>query len=276
MKKNTSIFFIICFTLLSTLSFAQLSTREDDQSVYKIGTRPVKGNFAYFIGVKSKDITEAVEKISGDDESDDALRYKAKFSVMNLKYYLNNSVVLRAGLDLHKKKRVVEAAGDFGYKYSRKTSDRYYVLNLGLEKHFSTKNFLDPYVGAEIYAGVLASNRSSTDAADNSTRETVKRGTSFLYGAGTFMGVQAFIADLPFSVGLEWGFLGLGYLGSKYKVESKTTTAGVTVSEAYYQSVVEDIDNKGEFSEQTGKTLKAKQFDLTGFLRVNFSYYFTK
>ncbi len=278
MKKTFKHIFMLALGLSSTYSFAQLSTREDDQSTYRIGTRPVKGNFSYQISAKVSDVAGAVEDVVEEEDENEGgpLRYKTSISFVNLKYYLANNLVLRGGMDLGKEKKLVEATGKNDYKYTRKKSDRYTVINFGLEKHFATTNFLDPYVGAEIYAGRLASTDNTTNGGDQVSTETTKKGSSMLYGAGAFFGIQGFVADLPLSIGFEWGFLGLGYLGNKYKVEEKQKVAGVTTTTNWIESAVEGKEFREDVNGGQAETLKAKQFDLSGLFRVNISYYFTK
>lgn len=96
------------------------------------------------------------------------------------------------------------------------TTNRFYP---GVAYHFSPNNILDIYGGAELLFGwnkekdqVLYDDKYSGGAGSM---------TSTQFGGGLFIGLQAFIADLPVAVGIEYGFHGYGNHGLKYKQETE-------------------------------------------------------
>jgi len=105
----------------------------------------------------------------------------------------------------------------------------------------------------------------------------------FAYGFEGFFGVQAFVADLPLSIGLELGSSALGKLGKKWKVKSNTVVGGVATNQTYYTlnldnndkidpaSLVGALTQTNDFSK-----LNAKSFNVDGMARLTVSYYFNK
>ena len=116
-----------------------------------------------------------------------------------------------------------------------KNSSRTYVLVPGIEKHFSKNNFFDVYVGADLYMGFgrnVITNNIEQVSGDFNNRKAVTGFTQV--GLGGVVGFNVFIAELPISIGLEYGQNLLWTLGNKTKVEQEVRVGGNTNSVEYY------------------------------------------
>lgn len=273
MTKITKLTMLFVF-IFSSVSFAQLSQRENDPATYKIGTRPIAGNMAFYVGLDAKTIGDLLKK---KDDSDQQLTTKTNFPLVNVKYYIDNNTVFRVGLSINKDKSVfkgkdaVDTTGNESVESKSKTVTSEYLLIPAIEKHFNTNNFLDAYVGAQALIGFVKDRHDTTDVrANNDSYKEVRRGNSPVYGLGGFIGIQAFIADLPLAVGLEYGIVGKGYLSNKYKTEVETTVGGTTTTTNSVSTPSNDSYN-GLY--QKGSS---REFEINNMVRVTLNYFFTK
>jgi hypothetical protein len=142
-----------------------------------------------------------------------------------------------------------------------------FIVYPGIEKHFAPLNILDVYVGADLPLGLMRATYSTQTAAGGFTNSDEQKRSSFTYGIGAFIGVQAFIADLPFSMGCEFAYQGRGFMGNKVKHTEKN--GGVT--QTYYTEAGDNGANPTAYSD-----LKARKF--IGANNINFfiCYYFSK
>ncbi|MEP7263638.1 MAG: hypothetical protein ABI772_04030 [Bacteroidota bacterium] len=242
MKK--SILIIAALAMGASSSFAQLSTRENCATNECIGARPVKGDMA---------LTFAIN-IAGDDTASLPLENNlTSGSVLTFKYFTSDDVAFRIGFRLAKTSynfkgdldSASQAAANQGgnieiSEREFKSSDRLYLLVPGIEKHFSPSNIFDVYAGADLHLGFSRSvdidntsfraNPVSGDDHNNSTSKT----TQTVVGLGGVVGFNVFIAHLPISLGLEYGWNARWRLGGKTHVETDVTSGGVNTSNDYY------------------------------------------
>jgi len=273
--------FLSLFFLTTTLSFSQISDRENNESTYLFGTRPEAGNFAFFFGLTPTDI----------DDSFNTDWTEIGIPLLNLKYYYTDQLVLKAGIKINKKKRSME--GDLegfiddevlvGYKsYKHVEIDAYWSFGIGAERHFDLSNIIDVYIGVNGNLGYERSIRVdniSYQAGDYSDNE----GSSFglTYGLETLIGSNFFIADLPLAIGLETGFVAKNYGANKFKNEWSEKIGEISNSGTYYSSLIDDfqdfnssIDNLSNNNDFTD--LEAKRFDIMPLIRITFTYYFKR
>jgi hypothetical protein len=246
--------------------FGQLVERENvGKVVYKQNARPQAGDYGLFF-------SGAYAGGANDDGTKPAFPYMNNYTLVNFRYYSSSDFVWRAGLDLYKNKSTEtytnKTAQDPAVKeYFTKNSDYQYKLTGGFEKHFTPKNLLDVYVGLDGIIGY--SDRIYVDNTDAQTggqyTHLDQSGGAFMYGMSGFVGVQAFIADLPLSVGVEYGYLGKGYLFEKYHVVAESKIGTTTTTQDYYTS----INNATPHD-----TYNARQFKLDRLVRITFCYYF--
>lgn len=187
---------------------AQISEGEPYSRTIRTGNRPAYGDWGIFIGPSFSEITQMLDK----DISWRGL------PLVNIKYYKDDNMELRLGLQLSKTKDKIKGNlmegdnKDVPVKYVN--GESYYRLTPGFAYHFSSKNLLDVYVGANLPLG-LSSERNVNEY-DGENYFTQKR-TSFEIGLGAFIGLQCFVADLPVAIGFEYGFSGMKYFGQKYE-----------------------------------------------------------
>lgn len=264
MKKRI-LFLILCAFCLSTATFAQITTGETSAKKIKSGNRAQAGDFGIYVG----GTTEMFK-----DLFDDNLNVKA-LPLINFKYMQNNNLELRLGLEFYKKTGTTKAEIEDEYdnkimtteSNTRSLESRNYVYP-GVAYHFSNKNLLDIYVGAEMPIGweryALKSN-SEVDG-DKSTNN-VSRGT-FNIGLGAFIGIQAYIANLPLAVGFEYGISSMfhGRLRYKHVIEDSEGK-----KQTYYTN---DLPGNQGWDGQYYDSLKIKQGEIGNQFRFTLTYYF--
>ncbi|MCZ4693521.1 hypothetical protein [Ancylomarina euxinus] len=258
MYKN--ILVIVALTLMGySTSFAQLSTRENSENKYSLGTRPQKGNLGIYLGTGFKQTKKWID----EDISVEQL------PLINFKYYLKDQFVLRLGVKYFKNQEDINGdveIGDIAQMIGNKNESEFF-LTPGFEKHFSNSNLVDVYIGAELPFGrntnsIEFAERYSTNG-DFRKQEQTK--SSFVYGFNFFTGVQFFIADLPLALGLEWGIRGLNESHLEYKTDETYSVDGEIFSQTYY-STENDIKKY--------KELEHKKFNIESDFAVSISYFF--
>jgi hypothetical protein len=283
--KRISVFLGLLVALtFSTKVEAQLSDRINNPSTIKAGARPVAGNFGFFLGLGLNQI---------EDITSEQTKVENAIPLINVRYYLSDDLVLRAGIAVWKRSRILEGEIDtssaignrfpggqgVGDKYEHREVDAYTLLNLGIEKHFKPSNLIDGYVGASLplgyTRGALYTNRGVDGSTDFFTEETTR--LSFVYGAEVFVGLNAFVADLPLAFGIEFGFRGLGVRGDKFKTEYEGSDGGVGYSGEFYTNNIDDFENQTVQAEADNvefSSLTARTFDTEGMIRLSINYYF--
>lgn len=247
-------------------SFAQLSKRSNDPSNFKFGTRPQNGDWG---------VNMQLYAVGGNSFNN----YFKSLPIINVQHYIADDKAIRFGVRASKAKTLFTGEstaeldtlntllnGDLA-KQKNRQSTREYMFYLGLEKHFAPTNLLDVYVGAQGSLGFSSDvNQSKIDYLTAGRKNyTMSRSNSLIYGLEAFIGLQAFVADLPVAVGIEWGLAGYGKLFNKtfnsIETETKTTEYYTTDSDPatlYYSK------------------LSSRKYDLDNMVRFRISYYFNK
>lgn len=225
---------IVLATLFLFSAFSQLTERENDDAVLKIGTRPEGGDmaltFAFDIngGGHVADLYEGNLLAAGD--------------LLTFKYYTDRSTAFRAGIRLFKDSYTLRGdeggivTGDAADNWVLKDSESEILLVPGLEKHFNSRNIFDVYIGGDVLIGyqrdVIKNNYENGTSGDyNKVKATT---SSLVFGVGGVVGVNVFIAQLPISVGVEYG-LNIKYDNEgKTKVKQEQQVGGVSTSLDYY------------------------------------------
>jgi hypothetical protein len=269
-------------------TFAQLSDRVNSPSTFKIGTRPVAGNWCLVFAPSYQDIKDLKSRIDGNDSTE----VKNSLPVIALRMYSSDNNVWRIGLRSMQKNLLFSGnldpslaanGGISEYKFQRKQSEFY--ITPGIEHHFAKSNILDIYVGACIPLGYKKDNNTDYMKSTSDYDSYEKSRFALAYGFEGFFGVQAFVADLPLSIGLELGTTALGVVGKKWKVAHSSSVGGTVTNQTYYQVYKDDSDaltaadqiiyNNVLTPLQFSK-LKAKSFTTDGMARLTISYYFNK
>ena len=249
MKQKISLLFVaVC---LCSMSFAQLSTRENTTSVFKMGSRPQKGSYGLYVGPSFAEIKDMADN--------DQFEVRG-IPLINVKYYSSDNVEWRLGMQFNGKSDSKNGATNATTPVDVviSTASSYNRISFGGAYHFSPKNLLDVYTGAYIPLGWDTNNSESTVG----TSKSVTSKFSPVFGVGAYIGLQAFIADLPISVGLEYGLSGIAHLGKETKTVN--TIAGKT--QTYY-------------TDEAGADYSKLAYGSSSFgtdMRITFSYYFNK
>lgn len=235
-----SILLCVLFAISLKLS-AQLTTRENEEIIVKLGARPQKGDmslmFAYDI------IPDSVKK---------ANLYGGNFlragDLLTFKYYLKDDLVFRGGLRLtHISTDTKGAFEDSTYYFVNQINSpggkstmrnaslvREYIFVPGIEKHFSKNNFFDVYTGADLFLGFGRERGINNIDFTNGDYSRIKtRMNTQIIGVGGLIGFNMFIAQLPISIGLEYGINALYIGGMKTRINREDRITTGTVTETY-------------------------------------------
>lgn len=184
------------------------------------------------------------------------------------KYYIQDDLVLRAGFGFNLTKVVKEIADSSGVLLVEEDSlRRSFNLNfsVGIEKHLTTSNRLDPFVFAQIDITAIGKTKIESELREISTvgtgttnREIIRDG-GVAFGLNAGAGFNYFLAK-NFSVGSEV-FIGLQYVSVGGGVSDNTniTTAGGINSSTFESK--EDIT-------------KTTNFNVIPQAQINLSYFF--
>ena len=275
MKKELLLLLLFVFCLADTTT-AQISDRQNDESTYLFGARPDAGTYGFYIGMSTVDIADLI---------DSTVAVKG-IPIINIKWYKTDQLVLKAGIQITKKRRSIEGSLDSTYdafetrrEYKHVETDASWRVMAGLEKHFDLSNIYDAYVGlnGDIgYARSVRTNNITYAGGDYENDEGSNFG--FTYGGEVILGMNFFIADLPVAIGFEWGSSFKNYGASKYKYEYSRLENGQSSSGTYYTSLLTDFDDEYANSFSNNDTrftdLKVRRFDVLPVARVTFTYYF--
>ncbi len=219
MKK---LFSLAVITLLFAGNvFAQLSTGEPHANVVpRTGNRPQEGDFGMYFGASVTQIMDLVNlnsKIGGN-------AFWA-LPAINIKYYFTDNWEGRIGFQFARKgtKNTVKYKED-GLVVKTNDEVNYTRFLPGLAYHFNTNNILDVYLGAQIPVGFDLNHNENYGSFKGNTNKTITIDNDFVIGAGIFLGLQVFVADLPFAIGVETGYSGIGRVATN--PITKTDTNG--------------------------------------------------
>jgi hypothetical protein len=263
-------------------SYAQLSTRENDVWVEKFGARPVKGDMALTFAIGTNKDSSTAGLYSGN-----LLRAG---DLLTFKKYLEDDMAFRLGVRLYKQSgksvgtsldssalNVVSPQTTFENEIKR--NSREFVIVPGVEKHFNAGNIFDVYTGADLYLG-FKKDRSIDNKTTNTTpNKTVSNTTmttkNSIVGLGWIVGFNIFVAQLPISVGLEYGLNAKWNIGGKTKVETEQTVGDKTESIEYF---TQEKDAAGAQDNAKYKELKKSNFgmDTNQNVRLAINIYFGK
>lgn len=189
----------LCFSV--AVADAQITTGETTSKVIRTGNRAKAGDFGIYFGAT----TNVFKSIESFGEKD-GVKYSA-MPLINLKYMKSDKLEYRLGIEWWKKsssfeekipeydEETMEKKGS--KKVETSSSESRFTFYPGVAYHFSNRNLLDVYVGGELPFGWSSYGGDNGDE-DYSTSQ-------FRIGLGAFIGLQAYIGNLPLAVGLEYG-----------------------------------------------------------------------
>lgn len=277
---------LIAVSLLMQDTFAQLSSRENNDFTPKLGTRPSAGDavlqFAF-----------PVVDLSGDDEA--GLYSGTAFTpgeMLTFKYYKTDETVFRAGLRLAANNMRMNGTAadssesntitDFDISENKKImTSREYNFAGGVERHFTNNNILDVYAGGEALLGLGRDRTVSEETYGNG--DIVNRSASTrtsVFGLGGVVGFNVFIAELPISLGVEYGLSAKWVFGGKTKVtEEIDLTGGADYTAEYTTQDADgfgnaDLDSFGNNRQYSDLSRRAFNMDTNNSVRINLNIYF--
>lgn len=217
MKKLVITALAFCMGLVA--ANAQITTGESSAQVVRTGNRAEAGDFGLYLGGTSTmfkylmfDDKRAVAGVDTNTQLE-------ALPLLNFKYMVTDKFEARLGLEWWTvseggKSDGENATGTWSTKGKDRFTNKY--LYPGVAYHFSNSNILDVYVGAELPIGW--ETLSTTSYADYTGSELdMDRKTkenSFNVGLGGFIGLQAYVANLPVAVGVEYGISSLKTISS--------------------------------------------------------------
>ena len=257
---------ILPFLLLNITAYSQLSDRVNSPSTFKVGTRPLQGNMGLYFGLAYNEI---------EYWFDHDIDYTG-LPIVSLKYYFSDNDVVRFGFQTsttsEKTKGTVDPAVDGSLLTEKNQVDKSsrYLFSPGYEHHFTSSNILDVYVGALIPFGWKHEEYVDDESYTGGNYSRYTRTLfSITYGYELFVGVQAFVADLPLAIGLDLGAAGMGHLGKQYKHVVKNRAGAVSTNQTFYST---DPDALGvKYKDMTSSDSK-----FQGNIRINITYFFKK
>lgn len=202
-------FLIFAAALLigSFTAFGQITTGNPSHKAIKTGNRPQAGNFGLFIGAETELFAH-----NNPLAFLNIMNIKAR-PIVNVKYFITDQFETRLGASIYKARNsstgIAKGATESQKAIEAESSTMFFP---GAAYHFSKRNVLDVYAGAEIPLG----RSGATARTDN--ENSVSR-QSFDIGFGGFVGLQAFIGNLPVAIGLEYGLSTMWHLNTQYKHE---------------------------------------------------------
>ena len=214
MKKLVIAALALCMGFVTAT--AQITTGKSSAQVVRTGNRAEAGNFGLYLGATA----DMFKNLLSVDEAE----LKA-LPLINFKYMVNDNVEARLGLEwwtmsTGNKVTGENASGDYKSKHKNKETSKYFYP--GIAYHFSNSNLLDVYVGAELPIGwesTVIRDFADSDVVEYKTK-TVTR--DFNIGLGAFVGLQAYVANLPLAVGVEYGISSLKTVSSsKYVTDEE-------------------------------------------------------
>ena len=213
---------------------AQLSTGVPSSKEFSTGNRAREGDFGLYFGISGSMIGDLFD-------SDVELK---SMPLVNLKYMASDRVELRVGLELYKtKEKVGGNEYESGDKYKYTVSEYSNRITPGVAYHFSRRNILDVYAGAQGLIGWSGYGQKFTYEGDkySTTRTNVD------LGIGGVIGLQVYIANLPIALGVEYGIGLLWETGLKFKYRDdsedvKYYTVDADQMEALYSAFGRSFD----------------------------------
>jgi hypothetical protein len=251
MKK--SLLFFTGALLIGSSALGQLSTRDNNDGNFRLGTRAQAGDAALHFVIPIVDL-------SAHDGSSAGLYLGNTLSsgdLLTFKYWHTNDLVIRGGFrfyadNSHANGTAVDSTDanpineDFELELVESRSImRDYSIAFGAEKHFSNSNIWDVYVGGEALIG-LGKDKSVNNMTyfngdiDNTTVTTSTK----VFGFAGVVGFQVYVAELPLAIGLEYGWGGKWIFDGRTKVDRQLEidAADISFTETWYQ---QDVDAQG-------------------------------
>lgn len=262
MKPYKIILLVISALAAGTAADAQLIERNNVTSRIAVGTRPQQGDFGFMFGASIEEVREIL---------DDELSIRG-FPLMSFKYYFTDNLELRLNTQSYTKIRSIQGTLSSNQVGQEDDVEKESFIRFmpSVQLHFASSNLFDTYAGLGVIIGseknqVITSEKTSITGDYAGSQMTKK---TFVTGFNINFGLQAFIADLPISLGVEASIRGLKHSNLQYEHTLQSSVGDVETNQTYYT-----ID---QTSALRYESLEYKSFDLGADVRIMLSYYFRK
>ncbi len=227
-------FYILVLTALLALpAMAQISTGEPHYNVIpRTGNRPTANTWGMYLGVSANQIADMVKsskviKAMGKEVADsESAGYAYALPMINIKYYATDNWEVRLGFQFAAntatttlKTYVEPKSKEVAVTTKTKEGNDYTRFLPGFAYHFNKSNIIDVYLGASMPIGWNSSTQNEESSSSELKQYHKQHTSKFAIGAGVVLGLQFFVADLPFAIGIETGFAGYLYTGGATKHE---------------------------------------------------------
>lgn len=289
---------LVSFFTLGGVVTAQLSTRSNEDVNVKLSARPEAGDMALTFALN---LVTPADSAAGFKISNSLLRG----DLLTYKYYFSSKLALRAGLRLYQ--ALEKASGTtldstlftsgwsnppmqypWEAQYEYKDSKREYILVPGIEYHFTNSNIFDVYAGSDLYLGFGKDvSLMGVEFTNGDLYRHLQVTKKKIVGLAAVTGFNIFIAQLPISVGLEYGWNAKWSLGNKtkhneeYQYKNTFTNTVDTYDVEYYTTNNDPMLNINHPSNPTPNyglygEMKHKLFnmDTNHNVRINLNIYF--
>jgi hypothetical protein len=288
MKKILFSALMACFALTAS---AQISEGAPSAKKYTTGNRPMKGTFGLYIGAE----TNLFQELG-------AFNGFHPLPVVNLKYMASDNFEVRLGMKFWKQRETLSFGNDAGEdattgqtfveeKYSGKGVYADNQFRPGFAYHFTKSNLLDVYAGLEGIIGWRRTVANVWTKIDGNEVTMNQRNAGIQFGAGAFIGLQAFIARLPLAIGLEYGISTVwdGALKNHTYYKDANTEFTVYSEDGTHDNTTFDFlttagmtggndqrTNAGSIYGDTFDYMKARKGRWGNTIRLTLSYYFNR
>lgn len=263
-------FFSVLLALAISLpGMAQISMGVPTAKQFKTGNRAEEGDFGIYLGVSSNMFKNLKDGIKLDNP----------LPLINLKYMVTDELEFRVGLEFSKTRETMKGdeflSGEDG-ENPETTETKYKVVNAdnritpGVAYHFSKHNIIDVYAGAE---ALLGWERNSTYAKVDGDNSDVRK-ASFQFGAGAFIGLQAYIGNLPLAVGVEYGLSTLWESRLRYKSVSVDAEGNEQTRYATSAEQLPALSKAGLLSTNPYENMKATRGTIGNKFAITLTYFF--
>lgn len=275
---------VMVLAVVAVESTAQLSTRQNLAFDQPLGNRPQAGDAALQFVLPLVDLSAN----NGSDAGLYSGNLLSSGDFLTFKYYNTNDIVWRGAIRIVADNAMTSGTQadssevnnineDFEIQQlDYKSTSREFNIAGGVEKHFTNNNIFDVYVGGDAIIGLGKDQTKITEDYFNGDlfEQTATTNTN-IFGLAGVVGFNVFVAELPVSIGLEYGLSGKWIFGGKTKVkETADFDGGADYEEEWFEQTE---DAFGNADSRKYSSLSRRQFnmDTNHNVRLNIHIYFS-
>jgi hypothetical protein len=278
MKKISTMIIGALLTCAPTLH-AQLTTRTGGESQFNFATRPVAGTKMLTFNF---DIPTGTPEDTGSGQNLYSRLGLTSGRLFKAKYFWTNTIAIRGAINLSNSGAVskgdIDTTGGQGagaVSNDLRSVDRSFLLVPGIEYHFAYTNLFDVYAGGDVILGRGSSVMRNDQEFTNDAYNRMESKTPYTaFGLNPFVGVNVFIANLPVSLGLEYGITAAWKFGGKTKVTTESKTAGGAETTREYFTQDTDPFGNADPNQYASLSKRNSTISTVNNFRVTLNLYF--